>query len=125
MRDGTRRRASPRLWRFALAAALVAETYLLLSPVVRGPAEPAIPRLDLVFHAGSFAVLGALAALAFRAPRVALWSALVAYGLATEIAQHYLPPRTFALTDLAADALGAATLFAVPRSWQAARARGA
>lgn len=125
MRNGTRTRASPSLWRIALAVALVAQTYLLLSPVVRGPAEPTIPRLDLAYHAGSFAVLGALAALAFRAPRVALWSALVAYGLATEIAQHYLPPRTFALTDLAADALGAATLFAVPRSSHPARAREA
>lgn len=101
-------------WKGALFAALLAATWLFLTPAPPAP-PPAVPYLDKLAHLGVFAALALLAARAYPThPRAGVFAALLLYGLAIEVAQ----PRTgraFELLDLAADALGAAAVWLAPR----------
>jgi VanZ family protein len=63
---------------------------------------------DKVLHAGAFLVLGGL--LDFSFPETGFGTGkialLLAYGMAIEVVQHFLPFRTFSLLDWLADAAG-------------------
>lgn len=92
---------------------------------------------DKVHHAFAFYVLALL--LDFALPRRAFgwgkFSALMAYGIAIECVQHFLPWREFSLLDMLADAAGMALYLAsVPllkvtpvlqRRWQGETSGGA
>lgn len=96
-----------RLFRIALFFAVVAITRLATAPLEE------IPTLgvgDKVLHAGAFLVLAALLDFSFPATAfgAAKITALLAYGIAIEIAQHFLPFRGFSLLDWLADGAGVA-----------------
>jgi VanZ family protein len=101
-------------WRTLFVAALLVSTYLALIPVV----SPAIASWnDKIVHASGFVVLAFLADFSF--PRIrygaAKFLSLLAYGVALEIGQHFLPPRSFSVADMVADAAGLAAYgFALP-----------
>ena len=63
---------------------------------------------DKTLHAGTFAGMGVLLCWATRA-RAPLWCAAFAacHGAATEIIQHFVPPRTCDFWDWVADVAGA------------------
>jgi VanZ family protein len=92
-------------WRLALGVALVAVAWTSLLPPENLPQDVAVS--DKVAHALAYALLGALAVLSGLRwlPAVA---AVVAFGLAVEIAQGLSGYRSFEWADLLADALGAA-----------------
>ncbi|HZY15514.1 MAG TPA: VanZ family protein [Ramlibacter sp.] len=72
-----------------------------------------VPGLDMQ-HLVAFALLGALARFAQRRPRfglAALWLGL--FGLATELAQVWIPTRSARLDDLVLNVAGAVTGYAV------------
>lgn len=86
------------------------------SSIPRGAPVPLPgPGMDKIVHAGVFAVLGGLAALAFRAEgtaarRAAVLGALLAlvYGGLDEVHQSWTPGRAMDSEDMLADGLGAA-----------------
>ena len=93
--------------RVLLIATLAAVTWTSLSPADRLPATPNIS--DKVLHLAAYALLGVVATLAQRRPRVLLTIALLtAFGLVIEVLQGRTGYRDFDLRDLLADALGAA-----------------
>lgn len=96
----------PCLWfpRGLFVAALVIITGLAVMPV-----HPGLDHVsDKLEHAAAFYVLALL--LDFSTPRTAyrLRKALplMAYGIALEVVQYFLPYREFSLLDMAADAAG-------------------
>jgi VanZ family protein len=93
--------------RLLLAITLLIVTWLMLSPSV---GEGGIPINDKVAHALVFGLLALLAHASWpmRDFDRRFWIALLAYGLAIEILQHFIPHRSFSLLDLAADGLGIA-----------------
>jgi len=111
-----------RPWRIATAVlALLVAVVSLLPP--RG--TPGVEIADLgevlatVGHAVAYAVLAASAVLAQRDPRTLLtWTVVVAYGALLEIAQGALGLRSFQLTDIAANALGALVGVLVAGAWR-------
>ncbi len=94
-------------FRIAFGLALILVTHLTTTTHAY-PGTEAIN--DKLAHAGTFLGLAFLADFSFPRSRFG-WAkglGLLAYGLAIEISQHFLPTRTFSLGDLAADALGLA-----------------
>lgn len=62
---------------------------------------------DLTMHFVGYLVAGI--SISFAWPKAALWQRglfLLTYSVAIEIGQHFLPPRTFDLMDIAANGLG-------------------
>ena len=89
-------------------------------------ATPPGPFSDKHFHFGSYALLATLLVRALASARlrninarVAIAAVLLAtlYGVTDEIHQIFVPGRTAALDDLAADALGAATAAVLLLAW--------
>ena len=93
--------------RVLLVVGLAAITWVSLEPADRLPASPDVS--DKVLHFAAYALLGAVAALAQRRPRVVLTAVLLSgFGLLLEILQGRTTYRSFEIRDLLADALGAA-----------------
>jgi VanZ family protein len=95
-----------RIFRSLFAVTFVAVAYLSLTPV---PEMENLQRIsDKVQHASAFCVLAFL--LDFAAPRSAFglrkFLTLMAYGIAIECVQYFLPYREFSLLDMLADAAG-------------------
>ena len=96
-----------RRYRLLLAAALVAISYL----AVTSSSIPGVRSVnDKIEHISAFFTLALLVDFSwpttgFRAPKLL---ALLAYGIAIEIVQHFLVYRSSSLLDLAADAVGLA-----------------
>lgn len=103
-------RWSERAWKLALFAALLAVTWLFLTPSPPEPPGPDLALMDKLQHALLFAGLALLAVRAYPdRPRWGIAAALVVYGVCIEIAQ----PRTgraFDLLDILADAVGTSVL---------------
>ncbi len=94
-----------RAWRLAchlqFAVLLVIYTFLGLTRNTSGML-PAYN--DLVMHFAGYLVAGLSISAAW--PRTALWQRglfLLAYSIAIEIIQHFLPPRTFSWLDILAN----------------------
>jgi VanZ family protein len=111
----------------ALDAALI--FYLSSIPSL---ATPPGPVSDKHFHFMSYALLSALLVRAFASARmgavtgrIAVLAFVVAtlYGATDEVHQIFVPGRTAALDDLAADALGAATAAGLLLAWAIIRRR--
>jgi VanZ family protein len=105
----------------ALDAALI--FHLSSMPVL--PTPPG-PFTDKHFHFASYALLAALLVRALASgrlrditARVAIAAVLLAtlYGVTDEIHQMFVPGRTAAIDDLAADALGATTAAGLLLAW--------
>jgi VanZ family protein len=112
------------LWLW-LPVALDAALIFYLSSIPRLPSPPG-PFSDKHFHFGSYALLATLLVRALASARlrninarIAIGAVLLAtlYGVTDEIHQIYVPGRTAALDDLAADALGAATAAGLLLAW--------
>lgn len=108
-------------WRAALTAALAAVTLLALLPQ---PEVPVTTSWDKTDHLLAFFTLALLAERAF--PQQPFWRwlapALLAYGGALEILQHFTPSRFAAWSDLLADGCGIA-LYGGLRRWLPAVSR--
>jgi VanZ family protein len=95
-----------RLFRALFAAAFLATAYLSFMQVPEMGDLQLIS--DKVHHAFAFFVLALL--LDFAAPRTQFglrkFSALMAFGVAIECVQYFLPWRDFSLLDMVADAVG-------------------
>ena len=91
--------------RLLLALALMIVTYMALTPAP-GPVQEAVN--DKLGHALAFALLALLVHASWPQHhfgwRMAL--PLLAYGLAIECAQYFIPNRFFSLLDLLADGTG-------------------
>lgn len=103
------------LFRGALLAAVCVIAYLAFMPPVQ--IDAAVRVWDKLNHAAAFYVLALL--LDFSLPRtrfdVTKGLALLAYGVAIEAVQYFIPYRDASLGDLFADAIGVcAYLFSVP-----------
>lgn len=99
---------SARVAKFAFALAFVLSAAAFLMPQT-GPPREGIPGFDKLAHFAVFAVLGALARIAWPNPRlVILFGALAVYGLAIELTQSVVPGRGPEALDWVADAFGAA-----------------
>jgi VanZ family protein len=112
------------LWLW-LPVALDAALIFYVSSIPRLPSPPG-PFSDKHFHFGSYALLATLLVRALASgrlrninARVAIGAVLLAtfYGMTDEFHQMYVPGRTAALDDLAADALGAATAAVLLLAW--------
>lgn len=99
------------LFRVALFVATLVATRLATAPI---EAVPFAGLGDKVLHAGAFLVLAGLLDFSFPATRFTAGkvATLLAYGMAIEVVQHFLPYRSFSLLDWLADAGGVA-LYAV------------
>lgn len=104
---------------FLLALAVISA--LALVPIE----APPVVGTDWLSHIAAFALLSALAPWAFPGARPwkGILPALLAYGLFIEVAQHFLPFRTFALADLLADLAGIVAGLAFAATLRAAQAR--
>jgi VanZ family protein len=107
-------------WRLPLAWALLIEILIIW------PHPPDLPQawngfgLDKFVHFSLFAVLAALAVRALVAEARPAWLALaasVAFGMFTELEQHFIPSRSMELGDFLADAAGAALGFVAFTMW--------
>jgi VanZ family protein len=112
------------LWLW-LPVALDAALIFYLSSIPSLPAPPG-PFSDKHFHFMSYAVLAALLVRALASARlrnvtgrVAITALLLAtlYGVTDEIHQMFVPGRTAAFDDLAADALGALAAAGLLLAW--------
>ena len=112
------------LWLW-LPVALDAALIFFLSSIPSLPSPPG-PFSDKHFHFASYAVLATLLVRALASARlrnvtgrVAVIAILLAtlYGVTDEIHQRFVPGRTAALDDLAADALGAAAAAGLLLAW--------
>lgn len=97
------------LW-WSLGFALLALVTALSLLPIRGP-DYDLPNSDKLNHALAYVVLmlyfGQLVGTAVR-PRVVVTGALISFGIAIELLQSMLPPRTAELADLAANLTGMA-----------------
>jgi VanZ family protein len=112
------------LWLW-LPVALDAALIFYLSSIPQLPSPPG-PFSDKHFHFGSYALLAALLVRALASARIRNVTGRVAigafalatlYGVTDEIHQMFVPGRTSALDDLAADALGAAAAAGLLLAW--------
>jgi len=95
------------VFRTFLTAAVLGILFLATTPL----ACPIVSVInDKLNHVAAFFMLAMLTDFSFPETknRLALLLALLSYGVAIEIIQHFLPWRTFSLLDVAADALGIA-----------------
>jgi VanZ family protein len=101
------------IWsRFGFALVLIAITIGSLLP--SNAVGPAGQLPDWLRHGFGYFLLGLFAALAFRAsPRWAIFLGVLIYGAMIEVLQPIVADRDFELTDLAANAVGAALGIAV------------
>lgn len=93
-------------------------TIALSTAFVIAGVQPRVPKAlrsvsDDLLHASAYLVLGVAAAQAGRLWGLRPWPALalayaVLHGAGLEVLQHFLPPRAAELSDLVADAAGAA-----------------
>ncbi len=89
-----------------LVAGVIGISWLSLTP------DPSLQRAiglsDKLEHALAYGLLAAAGSLAVSSPRsvATLASALVIFGAALELGQHYIPARTASLGDIAANAAG-------------------
>ena len=99
------RRTEKILFRLSLFVAVTAITYLATASL---DVVPVLGVGDKVLHAAAFLVLAVLLDYSFPAAPFAAGkiSLLLAYGIAIEITQHFLPFRSFSLLDWLADAVG-------------------
>ncbi len=105
------------LWIAAFWLALVACTYLALTP---SPPDAVSHFSDVVLHAFAFTVLTFLCAVAhFQRGYLypALW--MLAYGIAIEVVQGQIEARTAEFADLMVDAIGIAMGLALVRMFAA------
>lgn len=95
-----------RLWLTLWIAGMLLGTYLSLRPVPA--AEPVLPHLDKLVHAGGYAALAAFAACLFDAPaRLRALAGVWLLGAAIELAQGLLPTgRLMEAADLLANSAG-------------------
>jgi VanZ family protein len=112
------------LWLW-LPVALDAALIYYLSSIPQLPSPPG-PFSDKHFHFASYALFAALLVRALASERLRNVTARVAiaafalatiYGMTDEFHQRYVPGRTSALDDLAADALGAAAAVGLLLAW--------
>lgn len=112
------------LWLW-LPVALDAALIFYLSSIPRLPSPPG-PFSDKHFHFASYAVLTVLLVRALASARIRNVTGRVAiaaivlatlYGVTDEIHQMFVPGRTAALDDLAADALGAVAAAGLLLAW--------
>jgi VanZ family protein len=112
------------LWLW-LPVALDAALIFYLSSIPSLPTPPG-PFSDKHFHFASYALFAALLVRAFASARIrnvtgriAIIAILLAtfYGMTDEFHQRFVPGRTAALDDLAADALGAVTAAGLLLAW--------
>lgn len=105
----------------ALDAALI----YYLSSIPQLPSPPG-PFSDKHFHFASYALLAALLVRALASARlrnittrvaIAAFALATLYGMTDEFHQRFVPGRTYALDDLAADALGAAAAAGLLLAW--------
>lgn len=83
---------------------LVIFTWLGLS---RGGAVNSLNYNDLLMHFAGYVVAGVSISVAW--PQKPLWQRglfLLVYSIVIEVAQHFLPPRTFDVYDIAANSAG-------------------
>ena len=100
-------RARISVFRTFLTAALLGILFLATTPIACPIGSDINDKLN---HVAAFFVLAVLMDFSFPETknRPALTLALLGYGAAIEIIQHFLPWRMFSLLDVAADALGIA-----------------
>jgi VanZ family protein len=93
------------LFRVALFVATLVATRLATAPI---EAVPFVGLGDKVLHAGAFLVLAGLLDFSFPATPFGArkFATLLAYGMAIEVVQQFLPYRSFSLLDWLADACG-------------------
>lgn len=112
------------LWLW-LPVALDAALIFFLSSIPRLPSPPG-PFSDKHFHFASYALFATLLVRALASARIRNVTGRVAvlgilfatlYGATDEIHQMFVPGRTAALDDLAADALGAAAAAGLLLAW--------
>lgn len=115
-------RAIIRVWRplclsqFALL--LIIYTFLSLTS---SPGEHVPVYNDKVMHFGGYFVAGI--SITFALPNQPVWQRwliLAAYSTGIEVAQHFMPPRTFSWLDILANVTGAASgllLIELARRW--------
>lgn len=116
----------PRIARVLFALGLCAVVWLSLVPT-EWPERFPFDLWDKLQHFGAYAALALCAARGFRParPAVTIGAGLVALGLGLELAQIFLPERSFSLYDLLANALGVGLGLAVASvTARARRARG-
>lgn len=102
-----------RAWKIAFFVALLAVTWLLLTP--RPPGPDLFEGADKLVHLALFAGLGVLALRAYAdRPRWGIFVALVVYGGCIEVAQ-LRTGRAAEWLDLAADVVGASIVWLAPR----------
>jgi VanZ family protein len=118
------------LWLW-LPVALDAALIFYLSSIPSLPTPPG-PFSDKHFHFAFYALFAALLVRAFASARIrnvtgriAIIAILLAtfYGMTDEFHQRFVPGRTAALDDLAADALGAVTAAGLLLAWAIIRRR--
>lgn len=111
------------LARVALAIAMLAITVLAFAPA---PTVPMTTSWDKLDHWFAFFTLALLADHAF--PRASFWTrlalALLAYGIAIEIFQWFIPGREASVLDVLADSVGIAC-YGGARQWLAPFLRSA
>jgi VanZ family protein len=96
-----------RPWILALWIASVATViYLSLTPRIEFPYD--FNNADKVYHMLAYLWLAVLPFFAFPSPKAALAGTIgmIPLGAGLEIAQYYVPGRSFSLADMAANALG-------------------
>jgi VanZ family protein len=104
-----------RVWRplcvVQFAVLLVIYTYLSLTST---PGDYVPVYNDKLMHFTGYFVAGLSITFAFpNMPIWQRWLLLVAYSTGIEVAQHFMPPRTFSWLDILANTAGAATGLAV------------
>jgi VanZ family protein len=106
------RRLDVTLFRTALCVAGAAITHFATAPL---SAVPFAGAGDKVLHASAFLALAGLIDFSFPGAPFGRGKvfALLAYGLAIEVVQHFIPYRTFSLLDWMADAVGISVYVAV------------
>jgi len=93
------------VFRVSLVSALIAITILATTPLE----YPIVSGInDKANHIAAFFVLGLLADFSFSENKfnLSIFLPLLAYGVAIEVIQYFLPYRMFSLFDVAADAIG-------------------
>jgi VanZ family protein len=105
-------------WWIVACRILFLVTLVLLVVGSLTPAQhvPAVTAQDKVLHFAAYAVVAVLAVLSIRSPRNRMigLAALVVLGVALELAQIFVPGRSFDLWDLAAN--GGGVLMGLPAS---------
>jgi len=107
-------------WRLPLAWALLIEVLIVWPHPPDLPQDWNVVGFDKAVHASLFAVLSFLAARALVEEARPAWVAVAAsaaFGLFTELEQHFIPSRSMELGDFLADAAGATLGFVAFTVW--------